>query len=423
MNKLSIILLILILILPLTALAAEEPFGDDPLDVGAKRPFVVHERNFEIGFLNMNVGISNSFMGVSEIFKKTIVLDLDRLADGFNLNFGFELSPFYLHMKMKNGMAFGIETNVEATGALDLKGNLLTLHEATKEYSDISAAVFASITPTSSFHIQKFKIKVNPSLFWSLAYIKPPAITYTMSNDDGTVLYIDYNLDLYTAFPLNMSGGLTLTGKPGFDITMGVEYPLAKEIGLTKILPFLDFSVALDFVNVPIAGSMMHDHLQMNGRIGSDQPLDFNDIGSLFEGDGSGDGPFSIGEMASSYDKSGVLVYRPFKMLLSVPWHPLFGSKLLTITPVIGFCINSLYSEGNRGTIEAGISAKLSIANCFLATLSLSYTDRMFVNSLLLALNLRAFEFFIGADLRSTDFARSWSGGGLGVALGFKFGW
>ncbi|MCL2196100.1 MAG: hypothetical protein FWB77_00635 [Treponema sp.] len=412
MKKFTIILFILMFALPFGVFAVEEPFGDDPLDVGAKRPFLVEDRRFEVGILNMNFNFTNDFLSVSDIFQDTIKLNLDDLNDGFNLNFGIGITPFYFNFKTKKGWGFGLSTDVESMGVFGLPGTMLTLSEANKEVADIAGAAFAAVTAKATFNVQKFKIKVNPSLFYALAYIKPPSLTYTMSNtDEGTKLFIDYDLQLYTG--IAAQGDMyAVTSKPGLDFTVGVEYPLAKEIGLTKILPILDFDVSLDFINVPIVSSKMYDRMRMNGRIGRDAVLDFTELEDFFSG--------TENEPIFSSDTE-VGVRRPFKMILTVEWRPLFGSKLLTVMPMLGFCVNELYND--VGSIEAGLSARLNLANCFIATLGLCYTDRMFVNSLDLALNLRAFEFNIGADLRSQDFAKSWSGAGFGLKIGFKFGW
>jgi hypothetical protein len=93
---------------------------------------------------------------------------------------------------------------------------------------------------------------------------------------------------------------------------------------------------------------------------------------------------------------------------------------LFTLTPEVGFAINPLYNK--PFSMEAGIKARLDISNLFIATFRMGYHDRFWKNSLDLALNLKAFELNIGADLRSQDFIKSWTGSGFGVNAGFKFG-
>ncbi|MCL2211038.1 MAG: hypothetical protein FWB95_03855 [Treponema sp.] len=409
MKKIIFILFILTLAAPFSVFAVEEPFGDDPLDVVGKKPFIIHERRFEVGLANMNVFFANNFLTFKQVFNETVQINLDELKDGFNMNVGLNMSPFYFTYTSKKGWGFGLHTGVQGIGILSLSGNMLSLSEAVKETSDLSGALFASATISSKFNIKKFKVKFNPSLFYSLAYIKPEGLTYTMTHNDSTTLRIDYDLQVFAAVPIeNFGSGFSLTGKPGFDITAGVSFPLAKEIGITKILPFLDFDISLDFINIPIAPSKMFDYMQLKDSVGGE--IDFDHLDDFINIDSN-----------AVYGKEEVGVRRPFKMLLSLDWRPLFGSRLLTVTPVVGFGISKLY--GKVGSFEAGINGRLNIANCFIATLGVNYTDRMFVNSLNLAINFRAFELDLGAELRSQKFTKSWSGGGLGVNFGIKFGW
>jgi len=415
MKKFAVVLFILMFALPFGVFAIEEPFGEDPLDVGGIKPFIIHERRFEIGIANINVHFANNFLSIKDVFQDTVYINLDELSKGFKINIGFDMTPIYFNFKAKKGYTIGFSTDIEGIGILNLSGNMLALNEASKELSEMSGAVFASVGVNTSFNVQKFKVKFNPSLFYSLLYVKPPALTYTMSNSNGTILNLGYDLQVYAAVPLeNFGENLSLTAKPGFDFCAGVEYPLAKEIGLTKILPFLDFDVSLDFINVPIAASKMYDRMQISGSIGSGSAIDFTRLEDFFD-NANGDPVYSNDTEAK--------VRRPFKMLLSLDWRPLFGSKLITITPVFGFCVNELYAEGNRGSIEAGLNGRLNLANFFIATLGFNYTNRMHVYSLGLALNVRAFEFNIGADLRSQDITKSWTGAGFGLNVGFKFGW
>jgi hypothetical protein len=134
------------------------------------------------------------------------------------------------------------------------------------------------------------------------------------------------------------------------------------------------------------------------------------DMGSIFSTEG--------GETV--YGQRSLKVTRPFKMLVWAAWRPL-GMPLLTVTPAFGFAVNSVYLEPL--SLEAGLKAHLNVFNIFLATAGVGYHDRLWTNSLDIALNLRVFELNIGADLRSPTFTKSWTGGGFGVNVGLKFGW
>jgi hypothetical protein len=170
--------------------------------------------------------------------------------------------------------------------------------------------------------------------------------------------------------------------------------------------------LGMDFVNIPLVPSKMRDYMLMTGSIGGDKPLNF-----------FGDDGMDMEDYASSdteYGSDGnYSVRRPFKMLAWAAWRP-FGIQLFSLLPTFGFSINPLYIE--PFSLEAGLKARVDIMNIFIATAGVGYYDRLWRNSLDLALNFRVFEFNIGADLRSTDFDKSWKGGGFGVNAGVKFG-
>jgi hypothetical protein len=416
MKKFTLLFIIFLFVMSFCLYAQSEPFGDDQLDKTEKKKFGFQERGFELGLAHVNANFGNNFLSIKEVFQDVIIVDLDKLADGFMVNFGLDVTPFYFTYKSEKKWGFGLSTDIEGIGLLGLSGNMLTLSEAVKENSDLGGALFASATINTFFNLQKFKVRVNPSLFYSLFYVtsspkKSSSLEYTLDYSDGTVLCADYDIRIYTGFLLDE--GFTLTAKPGFDFTMGVTYPLAEDMNLTK---YLDFEVSLDLINVPFIPSKMTDYTQINGRIGGDKPIEFFgdngvDFSSFDSNNESETGNYEIG------------VYRPFKMIVSADWRPLSGdlSKMLTVTPVIGFCHNELYY--NPFSLEIGINAKLSLANFFLVKAGLNYTDRMFVNSFGIGLNVRAFELDIGADLRSQDAAQSWAGAGFGLNVGLKFGW
>jgi hypothetical protein len=400
-----------------------ESFDDgDPLDTEHKKPFRIEERAYEIGIAHVNVNFANNFLSIKEVFQDIILIDIDRLSEGFMVNLGLNITPFYFSFKSKKGWGFGLSTDMEAVGILGLSGKMLSISEAVKEDSDVCGALFASATIDTLFNVEEFKINVNPSLFYTLAYLTPSpkatsGLVYTLdySKGSGTIMCVDYDMRLYTGIPMD-GGSSSLTSKPGLDFSIGAVYPLAKELGLDRKSPLLDFDVGVDFINIPLIASKITDYKQIKGRIGSDEPI-------KFIGDDDNDDSFLSSlepKDDSTTGKDEIQVYRPFKMIVHADWRP-FGSKLLTVTPVIGFCYNTLYFE--PFSFEIGINGCLNLVNFFLFKIGFNYTDRMYINSIGIAFNLRAFEFDIGADLRSQAPVQSWIGDGLGVNVGFKFGW
>jgi len=381
----------------------------------SKGPFRMPDRGFEFG-LNTNAVVTNSFLSVGEIFTETIVLDLNELNSGFMAGIGFGVTSFFLNINSKKGWGFGISTSVEGIGVLGLPGNLLNFGSADNLMIDLSGALFATTDIHAYFNVQKFKVSVKPSLYYTLAYIKPE-ISYTfLSNENGNTFNLDYSVSLFTAFLMDdFPNNINLNGSPGFGITVGVEYPLAREIGLAKLLPFLDFDVGIRFENIPIVPSVLRNYMRMEGSVGSTEPFhiteSFDDIFSLFDPDF---GDMITGEEVQEF-------FRPFKMVIWANWRPLFGSNLLTVTPMLGFNLSQLYVSWFSA--EFGINASVNLANIFIATAGINFIDRTWINSLDLSLNLRAFQLDLGVDMRSANFIKSWTAGGVGVYLGLTFGW
>jgi len=411
----SLVLIILFFVQSFCVFAQEVPVDENK----KKTALSIQDRSFEIGLILLNVNFANSFLSASDLLKDVIIVDLDKLADGFKINFGVSVTPIYFKYKSKQGWGFGLSTDINAAGILNISGNMLTLSEAVKDNSDIGGAVFSSVALNSFFDVQKFKVKIAPSLFYTLAYITPPknmpsSVIYTLDYTDGTVMCIDYNTRIYTGYSLE-DGKFSLTSTPGLDFTVGFEYPLAKGIELTDSFPFLDFDIGLDLINIPFIPSSVTDYMQVKGRVGKDKPIklinkdDEDDDEGLFSSDGTVKG------------ERVIQISRPFKMLVRADWRPLNGKKLLTITPVIGFCYSELYY--NPFSLEAGLNACFNINDLFLIKTGYNYTDRLFVNSLGFSVNVKVCEIAIGFDLRSQKAAQVWSGSGFGVNFGLKFGW
>jgi len=380
-------------------------FAENPSKTSKKKTFGIKDRSFEIGLANINMNFANNFLSMKDIFKDVIVFDLDKLSNGLMYNFGADITPFYFSINFKKGWGFGLSTRVETIGILGISGKLLSISEAVNDKSDIGGALFASATVNTHFNIKKLKIKINPSLFYTLAYVTPSpkslsGLTYTLDYSNGTVLYVDYDMRLYTGSSLE-GNIFDITAKPGFDINIGIEYPLAKQI-----------DIGIDVINIPIIASKVTDYTRIKGRVGSDQPITFF---------GNNSESFFNTTSETEKGKEEIDLNRPLKLIAHLDWRPVLGTKLLTITPVFGINLNKLYHD--PFSFEGGLNASLNLANLFILKAGVNYTDRMFVNSISIALNFRAIELDIGADIRAQDFVQSWTGSGLGVNFGLKFGW
>jgi len=394
-------------------------FDDTDLFDEPKGPFRMKNRMIELGFANASLGFSNDFLTAKGIFQKTFVLDLDELKDGFRMNLNMAVSPFYFSFNRNDNWGFGLGTNVQATGLVGLSGDMLTFKNAKDAKSEIGGAAFVDIGAPFFFHYKNFKIKIKPSFFYPIMYVdsKESDISYTFKpgvedTEVKTELKLGYKMRIYTAFPLE-GDSFNLTTTVGLDFHLGTEYPLAKVLGITDKFGFLDFDVGLDMINFPMIPAVMKDYMEIYGKIGSDEAINF--FGDDFDFDNFVD----MGDPVYGTAKKRVL--RPFKLLTWAGWRPFNGSELFTVIPTLGFAINPLYLE--PFSMEGGIKTRLDLANIFILTLGVGYEDRHWKNSAAMALNLRAFELDLGIDMRSENFAKSWQGAGVGVAVGLKFGW
>jgi len=408
MKKKLLLLMICLLILPLCAYADDDsPDESPPNSQDEESPsdsFSVKDRKFELGFLFIDLSLTNNFLSLGEFFQKTIVLDIDKLAGGFKMNLGASITPVYFNINMDNS-GIGLSINVEAAGIFDISGKMFTFSKAVDEKSGVNGALFASLEVNSYFNISKFKFKLIPSLFYTLAYLKPD-ISYTFDPDSGNIFKIDYDIQIFTAFPVQDIGSifndLSVLGTPGIDLSFGVEYAMSN-----------DFDIGLDIMNVPILPSVLNYYMQYSGSI--DEKIDLL-------GDGI-DGLLSSFDNINTdpvYGKDSLQTARPFRLTAWINWR-LFGTPFLTLTPMIGFSLNSLYVT--PFTFEFGVNACLNLSNMFLVAAGINYVDRTWKNGVDLTVNLRVFEFTIGVDMRSPDFLKIWSGKGLGIRTGFKLGW
>jgi hypothetical protein len=403
-KKISSLLIACFLFLPFFVFASD----DSPeVKESARGEIRVPGRTFETGF-NIEFGFANNALSMNEIFQKTLILDLEKLDDGLEINLCLGVMPLYFKYDSGREWGFGFSTAADAVGILGLSGETLSLKKTEESKSDLSGAVFGSVGIDTFFRIQKFKIKFRPAVYYTFVYIKSD-ISYTNNDiDQGTQLFINLGSQFFTAYSLETS---KITAEPGADFSLTVEYPLSKETGINEKFPILDFDVGVDFVNVPIVSSTIKSYEKTSTVLGSKEPVSVEELMSAF----------GLGDAVSVYGESDEKVYRPFKMLFRADWRPFIDKVPLSIIPTIGFSVCQLYVE--PAAIEAGLKARLDFANRFIFTLGIGYYDRLWKNSIDLALNFRAVELNIGADLRAQDFAQSWEGYGFGLRVGFKFGW
>ena len=411
MKKISFLLILCFFFQSFFAYAFDNSLESAPVEEDpAHRELRVPDRAFEAG-LNADFSFANNALPISKILQETLVVDLDKLADGLKINLGIgALLYFKYDIKREWGIiglsSIGLSTGVDSVGDLDLSGDMLSFKMTEYSKSNLSRAVFGSVGIDTFFQIQEFKVKFRPAMYYTFVYVKPD-ISYAYNNtDQETQFFIDLDLRIFTAYS---SVNSMPTAAPGIDFSAGVEYPLSKETGISEKYPILDFDVGIDFVNVPVVFSTMSSYRRMSTVLGSKEPVNIEDLMSSF----------GIGDSSPVYGEGEEKVYRPFKTLVWADWRLFLGNLPLSVIPTVGFSVSNLYLK--PAAVEAGLKARLNFADRYFLTGEIGYYDHLWRNSLDFALTFKAFDFNIGADLRSSDFIKSWTGHGSGVRAGFKF--
>jgi len=396
------------------------------------------DRGFEIG-LNANAGFSNNFLNAFDIFQETIIIDLDKLKDGFNFNMDFGLVPFYFQYNNKDyDWGFGLSLKTDFYGIFALSGDILSFAETeNNKDTNISGAMFLEANLNAYFPIWKFKVKAAPSAFLPVVYIDSAEsfVSYTnvAANGGETKFNLLYDVYLYTPISLqpffsaespdNLNIDYTgIFGMFGFDINFGLEFPLGEALGLTKTSNLLNFTLGLDVYNFPILPAKIQNYTRYSGQIGSDEPFNIfgnEDVLSVLLGEDEMSLEPEFGTVKEFKE-----IYRPIKINLWVDWKP-FGD-ILTFTPVGGVSIYRTLDNDKvllDPVFDYGLKARLDLGNIFILSFGTGYFDSLWKNSLDITLNFRLLEINVGIDLRAPDFIESWKGAGVGVNVGLKFGW
>jgi len=397
-----------------------------PESAKEKKPFRMPKRVFEFGLLELDVGFANNFMGVSDILKKKLVLDFANFNSDFNIGFDIFLRPVYWNVSIKDDWGFGMDFGkVTAYGNVSLAEDLMHFRKTSGASFGAGAAVFADVGVPIFFSIKnvwenrKLKINVRPAGFVTAAYVEPQMnYKFVDVNKDGTrgsYIEVDYGFRAYTPFSLEDIGKimdtLDISSALGFDISVGADYPLFKWV-----------DVGVQFINIPLSPSRLRHYMELKGKATVDTskvsiddlingvfPDDIYTIPDNFD--------FNYGEVSN---KAVSPFFRPFKMLLTADFYPLFN-RFLIVSPVLGFSINTLFVQ--PGAIEIGVKVSTDLANMFIPSISIFYEDQMWKNKFDFVFNLRAFQLNLGIALQSQDFAKSWTGAGLRVNVGLIFGW
>jgi hypothetical protein len=393
-------------------------------------------RKFELGF-SAGAGFANSYIGMTEIFKKTIEIDLTQepkplffdFGAGFNFFVNFNIED---KINKKDSMGFGIFMNADALGQLSISEQLLKLlqgNELDKTYEGdigIGAAAFEEAGAHGYFHIKKFRIAARLAHYFPLVYMEPNT-HYTIRTGSAGDAYVDfeYDLALYTLFDLGDPGGdlgsvmnnikpnpSKLSGQGGLDLTLGVNYPILSQLAVGAVITHIPLFPA----------GLTHKAVIKGGK-----RLESADIlGELMEGEGLG-GLLKDKTVESSHDD--IQIFRPFKFGINAVYTPFKKNSFfsLSIIPQIGYAYNAIYvnphsCEGSL-TVRTGLFNIMRSNSLLAFTLSSGYEDKVWRQGVGVTLNFRAMQIDLGVASQSEDFVKSFMAAGLKVNVGLCFGW
>jgi hypothetical protein len=386
-------------------------------------------RIFEFGF-NTGAGFANSYIGATEIFRKTIEIDLTHEPKPLYFDFGADFD-FFINLNVKDRMGFGLFTGVDALGQFSFPEDIqkfLQGNELGKTYEgDIGTggSVFLEAGAHGYFHIKKFRIALRPAYYFPLAYMKPNAHYVLRTSASGDV-YADfeYDLALYTPFAMEDTGDdlgnilnnitrdpFNINGRGGVDIGAAVDFP---------ILPKL--TIGASITHIPLFPAQLINKTVIQGakRLESDDLLN-----ELINGGDVGD-LLKDRTLESSHDS--IQIFRPFKFGINAVYTPFqFKVFSLSLVPQIGYAYNAIYVKPH--SFEGSLKMRMGLFNIIRSnpllafTFSTGYEDKLWKHGVDFGLNLRAMQVDVGVAVQSENFVQSFKGAGLAVTAGLRFGW
>jgi len=435
MKKLLMILVSMSLLMPLYAQeteTAEQPEvnEDELLAEGLEeegeeaepepaKPFTYAREKFEFGY-DLGIGFDNDFISMGNLFKKEIVINLDKVddilgEDGLNINVDGEGGIFVniMNFDIYGGVwDFGFFSGVEGGINFNVPQSLFTLisegnikkHSSSGMIS-ASGAVFSNTGVRASAKYGKLRLGARPTLYTPIIFIPKSGIDYRLETEEEIELTTSGTIDIYS--PVGEDGEFTGL-KFGLDMTFEGEY---------ELFPFL--SLGGTFSGVPIAPAKLENRMRLtmsdvNFHISGEELMDGDDISTKIP-------DFDSIEFDESYDKTAFYVFRPLRFDVYAHYNPYKNDLLAVIVrPNIGFSVDI---NNKEGFFNAGAEGQLNIKDMFVVHLGTGYEESIWKHRLGFLLNFRAFEFYTEAALRSSDFGGSFTAQGFGLQFGMHFGW
>jgi hypothetical protein len=375
--------------------------------LGADTP----RRMFEFG-VDAGLGLSNNYFRLRDILRKTVPIDIPELSE--NLSHGLKghgdlQGGLFFNFEMPDKFGIGIFSRADAMAHAYLPQSLLDMlaqgNEPGKKHNGnfgMGAASFSEVGFRTSFVFNKLgglRFSLQPACYIPVHYIQKPSAEYSLKKNSNMVhVEGNYAMSIYSAYSLENYDGLT--ARPGFDLSLFLEYPLLSSLTL-----------GASFNNIPMFPAELRNRMLLEGNFA----FDTNDLMTQLQSDGS-----ILSNTTQTHDKNRVTLRRPFKASLNAVYRPL-GNHVFSLIPSLGITANSIYDVPVY--VDAGLGAEVNVKDVLILNLGSHYEDLVWKQRLALALNFHAFELDLGVSMESPEFLKSFQGKGLGASVGVRIGW
>lgn len=375
-------------------------------------------RKFEMGS-DAYLGFANNEFGVGDIFKKTVVIDFNKIVDDigdnglkFNADFGYNS---FINLNFPETIRGGLFFNVDSSSYSCVPTSLFELvasgNELDRQYKDsfdVRTDVTAELGGYYTRKIGPVLATFRPAYFMPLLYIDDSSIEYSLKMEKlgKTTITGKTNVSVYTPFSTkdlekgvsaaDILGGAFTSG--GLDLGLGAEYPLMSALTLGATLKSVPIVPArLGYSSTYSSNLTMNvDNLLMNYN---DKPIATStDSSAVYTDDGT------------------EYVLRPFKFGVNAAYKP-FASGIIAVMPDVALAVR-------KGVyVDFGLKGRLNLKNVWILTLGTGIEDLVWRQSVTSTLNLRIVQFDLSVGSQSQDFLKSFQGAGLYISLGSRIGY
>ena len=388
-------------------------------------------RIFEMGFA-LDVSASNNIFGLNEIFVKTFILDLKKIADK-TPSYGFAFKPVvslssFMNLNLFNGLHLGFESGLEVNGSFgigksmfDFLGYGNSLGALIAVDANAYADVFTHVDIKVGLNfLDGYHLEVQPAIFLPLAHVNTESAKASLQNTaDGKIaMTAEGQFGLYSFTDLqkiieqkNMEDiASSLNSGWGFDIASSVD----KEV--------IDKLVVQAYSRIPIVPGKLNHKATLKASVSGK----FDGVQRLIESAG-GEAPVGFtSESTFSYSQETYNLSRPFRIGGRASYQP-FGDWV-TFGAQLGLGVKEPYSGTAKAYAEYEVSARVGIVSPKIGEIigfrfSHGYLSEIFHNQITFLFNFRAFELNLGVSFKGSDFPSSFALHGLGAFIYMAFGW